>query len=118
MTGDLVQKGGTAMNRSIEAVGGALATIVALVVAAAASSLGAYWWALALIGVSGLAAGVGAYLHLAYDRPEGVTLLLFATGGLIVMTVLAILSVGIFLLPAALAASAGAVAARRRLAEG
>lgn len=95
-----------------------MAAIVALVVAAAASSLGAHWWALALIGVSGLAAGVGAYLHLAYGRPEGVTLLLSAAGSLIIMTVLAIFSVGIFLLPAALAASAGAVAARRRLAEG
>lgn len=118
MPGDLVQKGGTAIDRLIEALGGAVAAIVALVVAAAASSLGAHWWALALIGVSGLAAGVGAYLHLAYGRPEGVTLLLFAAGGLITMTVLAVLSVGIFLLPAALAASVGAVAARRRLAEG
>jgi hypothetical protein len=106
------------MNRSIEAVGGAVAAIVALVVAVAASSLGAYWWALALIGASGLAAGVGAYLHLAHGRPEGVTLLLFAAGALIVMTVLAIFSVGIFLLPAAVAASAGAVAGRRGLAEG
>lgn len=106
------------MARWIEVVSGAVAAVAALVVAGAASSLGASWWAVALIGVSGLAAVIGAYLHVAYGRREGVILLLVAAAGLVVMTVLAMFSIGIFLLPAALAAAAGAVAATRRSAEG
>jgi hypothetical protein len=102
------------MERWLEVAGGALATVVALVVAVVAASLGAYWWALVLIGAGGLAAGLGAYLHISYDRPEGVSLLLVGAAVLIVMSVLAIFSVGILLLPAALAASIAAIAARRR----
>lgn len=106
------------MARWVELAGGAVATLVALVMAGVAISLGAYWWAVAVIGLSGIGAGLGAYLHVVYSRPWGVALLWASAVGLIVMTALAIFSIGTFLLPAALAAIVAAVAGTRRLTDG
>ncbi len=106
------------MARWMEVVGGAVAALVALVIAGVAGFLGAYWWAVALIGLSGLAAPIGAYLHVAYDRRQGVALLWVSSAGLVVMTVLTIFSIGVFLFPGALAAIVGAMAGTRRSAAG
>jgi hypothetical protein len=106
------------MARWVEVVGGAVAAVVALVMAGVAGSLGAYWWAVALIGLSGLGAGIGAYLHVAYGRRQGVTILWVSSLGLIIMTVLGVFSIGIFLLPGTLAALVAAAAGTKRLAAG
>ncbi len=106
------------MARWVELVGGAVAAVVALVMAGVAISLGAYWWAVTVIGLSGIGAGLGASLHVVYGKRQGVTLLWVSSVGLIVMTALAILSIGIFLLPSAIAAIVAAVAGTRRLTAG
>ena len=108
------------MARWVEVVGGVVATIVALVMAGVLGSLGAYWWAIALIGLSGLAAAIGAYLHVAYGRREGVILLWVSSAGLTVMTLLGLfgISIVVFLFPGSLAAVVGAIAGTRRSAVG
>lgn len=102
------------MARWVELIGGVVAALVALVLAGVAGSLGAYWWAVVLIGLSGLGAGVGAYLHVAVGRRQGVALLWISSIGLVVMTALAIFSIGIFLFPGALAAIVAAIVGTRR----
>jgi len=97
------------MARWVEVVGGVFAALVGVVVAVVMGTLGAYWWAVALSGLSGLGAGIGAYQHGAYGRRQGLALLWISSLGLIIMTVLGVFSIGIFLLTGTLAALVAAV---------
>lgn len=97
------------MGQWIEVVAGVVAALVGVVVAAVAAGLGASAWAVVVIGLSGLGAGTGAYQHISHQRGPWLTVLWVSALGLLVMTVLAVFSVGIFLLPGTLAAIVAAV---------
>ncbi|GEM_PF-3040692 len=97
------------MGRLIEVVAGVVAALVGVVVAAVAAGLGAYAWAVAVIGLSGLGAGIGAYQHIFHHSGPWLTVLWVSALGLLVMTVLTVFSVGIFLRPGTLAAIVTAV---------
>ncbi len=92
------------MARWVELVSGVLAALVAVTVAAAMVALGAYAWAVVLVGLGGLGAGIGAYQHSLGREGPWLVLLWVSALVLVVMTVLAVFSVGIFLLPGTLAA--------------
>lgn len=106
------------MVRWVELGGGMVAAVFGVVVAAVMAAFGAYAWAVVLVGLGGLGAGLGAYQH-SFGR-EGPWLgLLWASALLlVVMTVLAIFSVGIFLLPGTVAALVAAGAGTRRSSAG
>lgn len=97
------------MGQWIEVVASVVAALVGVAVAAVAAGLGAYAWAVAVIGLSGLGAGVGAYQHISHHRGPWLAILWASTLGLLVMTVLTVFSVGIFLLPGTLAAIVAAI---------
>lgn len=84
--------------------------VVGLIVTGVVVGLGGAAWAAVLLTLSALGAGVGAYLHATYGDAYWLALLWAATAGLIVMTVLAVFSVGIFILPGAVAALVAAIA--------
>ncbi len=81
-----------------------MAALIGVAVAVAMVALGAYFWAVALVVLSGLGAGIGAYQHAVNRSRQWLTVLWVSSLGLAGMTVLAVFSVGVFLLPGALAA--------------
>jgi hypothetical protein len=97
-------KGNRVVGRTIELVAGVFAAVVGVAVAAVMSALGAHAWAVVLVGLGGLGAGIAAYQRSRGQEGPWLALLWASALLLVVMTVLAIFSVGIFLLPGTLAA--------------
>ena len=87
---------------------GSAAAIVGVAVAAEMLRLGAYDWAASIVGLSGIGAGVGTFQDVARRRGPWLVVLWVSTAGLLVTAMLAILTVGPFLMVAAMAAFAAA----------
>ena len=91
------------MARWIELIAGVLAAVIGLVIAGVGVALGGAL-AGALIGLGGLGAGIGAYQHALRANDTGLTVLWVSALLLVVMTLLAVFSLGLFLLPGTVSA--------------
>ncbi len=92
------------MARWVEPAAGAIAALVSVAVAASMLHLGAYAWAAAVVGLSGVGAGVGTLLDIVHRRGPWLAITWASAAALMAMTALAVLSVGLFLLPGTMAA--------------
>ncbi|MCL4535284.1 MAG: hypothetical protein M1401_13615 [Chloroflexi bacterium] len=106
------------MARRVELAGGGLAAVIGLAVGILILALGGAGWAFALAALSGLGAGVGAYRHASGGGANWLALLWASAAGLTVLTILAIFSVGILLVPGAVAALVAAVVGSSRSVSG
>lgn len=102
------------MGRPVELIGGGLAAGVGLSASGIVVLIEGAVWAVVLLTLSGLGAGLGAFRHVLYGETFALALLWASAVTLTTLTFVALSSIGLIVLPGAIAATAAAVAGASR----